>query len=396
MVTLKSFMLLGLLSISFILSGCGGGGDDDTKATLDKYDDTKAVLDLYDDSESHLDEFIDNATGSSGGGGGGTPNGEITYLDCSALDPNKVYFVGTLRFGFAVQYAIIDPESPTRIFCVGFEAPTAYLVSTNGVIYDNAAIRRFLPDELTFSETEKVWAYPEFPQTDDASLSSRNVDSIFLRNNTSVYFQVENRVYSTDQPHSDEDPPYYGNLDGHMHIITPDGGIVFSNDGGNALFYVDPAFNRVQLALPVEGTYAFMSARMHGNDDVWIHVIDSDNNDRRWNLHIPTQLVTDDGVFSSLPSNLSPATSSGVNGSEVRQDVAKMNSSGELVQMAVDATEEGINNHVLLKRSVTITGAPTRPTQVLLTDANYNGDLVWYNDALPYVHLYGGIVITGF
>lgn len=435
MFTSKLPALISVASLSLILCACGGGkseegstldqyddsqsvldayddsqsvldaydnsqsvldGYDGDQSVLDAYDDSQSVLDLYDDSTSVLDSYLDGepgndrgGSGSTGGnnsGGGGSGGGNapaISYLDCTNLNPNKVYLLGALRWGLGVNYALIDPEDPSRIFCVGFEDPSSALISTNGLIYDYAGINLFVQDELEYSTS---WGYPSFPQSDDIELSDEPVDRIYLRDNSTVYYvDFDQNLFSIDQP----EIPYYEFPNRELQIITPDGGLLISNLAGYELDYVDPELNRTQLQLPIEGEFTFMSARMHGSDDVWLHVIDSNDNDRRWNFNISTQTLTDEGVFSGLPENTRVAT----NGSKSHRDVAKMNSDGQLIQMALDDSQEDFYKYVILKRFVE---SAETSTQILLRDSDYTGNFHWDEDEMPYVHIQVGMLITGF
>ncbi len=53
------------------------------------------------------------------------------YLDCSNLDPDKVYLHGTLGEGASYLDALTDPANPT-LFCVGFETTRAGTITEQG------------------------------------------------------------------------------------------------------------------------------------------------------------------------------------------------------------------------------------------------------------------------
>src|SRR5262245_29639048 len=92
--------LTGLILLNTTLVVCGGGAG------------------------SHLDNIIDDSNGGGGGGGGGSGS----YLDCSALDPKKVYLRGSVG-----PEVIVNLDNP-REYCTGLDTylDTRFTISNSG------------------------------------------------------------------------------------------------------------------------------------------------------------------------------------------------------------------------------------------------------------------------
>ena len=105
----KQFLIVGLATC---LLSCGGGD-------VCLYTDTcsaEATTVQEGVVEDGVDEEVDEEVEEGGFLGS-------SYLDCSNLDPDKVYLHGTLSEGAAYLDALTDPENPT-LFCVGFPTST--------------------------------------------------------------------------------------------------------------------------------------------------------------------------------------------------------------------------------------------------------------------------------
>lgn len=361
-----------------------------------------------------------SSSSSGSGGNGAAPS--LTYLDCSNLDPKRVYLLGTLSPGNAI-FALVDVDDPTT-FCVGFvghEGADGLSMSEQGHLigqYTNNEgrhVSKLNQEALLVETTDDSWNW-EYPED-----SSSNDDSLFVPADVTYHFYLKYdesigsdvyyyQRYETGPVYLNTagSEVYYDNPDNlSMISVLSDGTLLMDKD--TDLFVIDPELNKIQLTLPdAEEHFYERTSRSYldsatGNEHIWIIVQDAEfMNDRRWSINTETWEVLDDGLFAALPEMVDPAQYINPNTSKpLRGKYKKIDGNGNLIQVsdylspppnAVGDINSPSYSSVLLRRPIASSG---EEATILHSDAEYPGDFQWKTEPLPFVHIFSGVLVTG-
>lgn len=418
----KIFKLIGFACMSLILFACGGSKDDDS-SVFDSYDDSNSVFDGYDDSSSLLDELISDIEGN-GNGNGNTG----TYLDCSALDPQKVYLIGVVSPNDPTTNVIVDLDDPTN-YCLGLtgDEGNRIVISESGqaiVVIDDDSGEWFATkivqesyDSIPDGIGGYLWGWPQTDRTTNdlpvAELFTQT-NILFLRQDGSmadeIYYPLTytSNTDSTGPTYSTEtgDTPYFDNPNGYELMGTMgDGSLLMSL--GSALYLITPDFTEIALDIPDDAEYSFertsrVFTNSAGNAAVWVLAQDTNfTNDRRLSIDLVTHEVTDDGLFAAVPDYVDPRTQENPEDSPIIGSRKKLDGQGNLVQIAFFLeTPPGSNadvsdkyfQYLVIKRPV---ASSNQESEILVSDADYDGDFTWQLESWPTAHVYGGVLATG-
>jgi len=263
----------------------------------------------------------------TGGGSSMPPISAPDPIDCSNLDPQKVYIFGSLQEDEHL-YAIADVEDATN-FCVGFDEEYTYkgvVNSTGNYIYAVSSfadepILSLTPEELT-KDIDGMWVYPPLASLNDTVLFTPPNDGCGLStievqpDSEEIYYSCPNRIVNTTRAQ-----PYFdigSNAENKILTVLPDGGMLLVDDP-EGIKYVDPNQNEVLLTMPYDSRYIFGNAKQFidsstGNLSVWVAVATNlaefygasgerrEELFRRLKVNITTMVVVDEGGFMPLPS----------------------------------------------------------------------------------------------
>lgn len=283
----------------------------------------------------------DGGTGSVGGGsdgGGSTPTESDTVvsqsLDCSTLDPDSVYFYGTMRWAdenLSVDFgprALAVPDSPLT-FCAAFGQDAIFVddnvqivVSPSGdALYSeqvNGDIYRMSPDEISVSSLDLFNSIAlETMLANDTLISTNPDDDLPERlvadptNDGEVFYQGESSL-----------DPIISSASGGVYY-TPAPGMTLMGaleDGSLLLFnlfqgviHLSPTLVETVLVAPVAGPYEDVDARTKIAPDgtVWFVVaLDGDeDNLMRWRLDPADNSIINEGGFAAVPADITPFAS---------------------------------------------------------------------------------------
>ncbi len=332
---------------------------------------------------------------SQGDGSNGSVDvGSVSYLDCTELNPDKVYLLGTLSPGSG-DPVVVDPENPTRL-CVGFEhdggdgvsasdSPSASAISNSGkIIYSTVTspnIYQMVPEPFASnSNADQILAYPENPIGNDVILMENNISSCgvgtILLNpvNDDIFFTCPN-----SRVHTAADQPYYS-LGDQLLGILPDGSLLTS--GARSLSIISNSLVETSLTLPDSGDVTLdiheNTAKNYvcpesQNNCVWF-LVSVDGVEHRWSLDLTTQLVSDQGAYSAVPEDVT-----------VRFSV-KLDGQGALWQTGAISTTD-----VIMRRALEADGE----TEVVYSEADNEHSGRWTSDPTPFGLMHGSELVTG-
>jgi hypothetical protein len=343
------------------------------------------------------------ATSSSGSVTGGpisstvTPNPSLRFLDCTKLDPDKVYLLGSFGGGYQ---ALIDPENPP-LFCVYFPGVSENLatISKSGsLLYKAKDIYRKTKNDLLggseFDGSAARWFYPADAYKDDTLLFNATTDDAFKRkelftrydpttNSDQVYSQSNDKIFF----HGTSDLPYIDKADGTMLGVMPDGSLLM--DGNSGLYLIDPTLKITKLTFPSSGSFIFHRSKLFtnsatGGQNAWI-LVENQKEFSRWSLDLTTNTIKDDGLFVPLPSNISLDEFTDYGSS-------RLNGIGDLIQIGFDSTQTVKYNYLVMKRPLVSSG---QATSILYRDSDYPGNFGWGIEPNPFVHIQDGSLVIG-
>jgi len=328
--------LLAIILLAGIQLGCGGGEED--------------FSDLL------CDEDCADSTST-------TPPTAINYLDCSNLDPGKVYLRGTFQEGSAGRDAIIDPADPTS-FCLGFPAGASAdgQVSGNGKYIHEEALTIYSMEPEPFDiDPLGAEVYPATPLANDTAILTSPATGcgigLVMNNsdNNITYYSCPNNTI-----HTDASSPYYSLGNGELLSVLADGSMLVGEF--DTLRIVDLALVETPITTPGPVTVSYLTARLFTdpvtfNPSVWVVVEDGANPLQRWSIDLTTLVVTNDGDFSAVPVNIT------------EQDFSsKLDANGDLWQTGRDTTGTFID--VIIERPILSSGVPA---SVVYTEADDDG-----------------------
>jgi hypothetical protein len=358
-----------------------------------------------------LDDLISDIEGNGSQGNG-------TYLDCSALDPDKVYLVGTLTPSSTEADVIVSLDDPT-LYCAGLTGSEsgkitvsdngyAIVISPNGVeatqVVQDALIRIPTPDD------KGEWDFPTNLKDNDPVIAPMRAGAagLFLKHDGStdeIYYPEGpiGAIYSSETG----DTAYFSNPDDLTFMgAMPNGTLLMYKD--SSLYVIDTDLNQTALTPPDNGVYTFENTARSftnaetGNQSAWILVQDSTfKNERRWSIDLVTLEVTDDGAFADAPSYVDLRTPVNDDDEPIRGKFKKLDGSGSLVQIAYyNAPPPGATNDITLniheslviKRPI---GSSSEESVILHSDAEYSGTYEWRKETWPTAHVFSGELLTG-
>ncbi|WP_024461343.1 hypothetical protein [Marinimicrobium sp. LS-A18] len=351
----------------------------------------------------------------NGAGGGGTGTADDINMDCSQLDPDAVYLVGTLQEGAGDRRALIDPTNPEAI-CTGFPDGIAsgpltdmghliYVHHDNNVTADGGAAYRFVQDPLTLDNEGLEWRYPLQPNSNDEALLFSESEQLFVHNDPdSASIDVfQSKLLSLDKVvyRNSEEEPYYrlerfDVFDSQVYMlgVTPDGSLLMG-DSQTGLILVDSDKQLTRLTPAGTPPYRFKeTSRLYidpvtGNQSVWVVLEDFNGPDtrsdwRRWSLDLATLTVTNEGLFAASPQEINRET-----------DEIKLGADGTLWQISYSPLDSNDDLTSYLIRRPTV--ASGESSEVIYSDA-YNPDdtLSWTRQARPFVRIdLSGELVSG-
>lgn len=397
--TIVKLLSAGLISLLF--TGCGG-------------DNAKAVLDGYDQNGSHFDDFVDGATNSNGKGG---------YLDCTALDPDKVYLVGVISPNNSETEVLVNLDNPGE-YCIGLTGTEAnrIVISESGTAIiapesesGNNFATNLVQDSFTTipAGNKSEWEWPSNITINDTQVAELFTDSysLFLKQDGSkspeLYYGDDNEeigspVYSSKTGET----PYYSNPSSLLLMgVMADGSLLMYKDSD--LFIVNPTFEVTQLEIPNNSQYLYeRTSRTFINADghpaVWVLAQDTNfRNERRLSIDLETLTVTDDGLFASVPDYVDPRITEKTDDTPLRGTYKKLDGQGNLVQLAYyksqppgttnDFTRD-LYDSLIIKRPI---ASSSEESKILHSDVEYDGTYSWRQENWPVAHVFSGRLVTG-
>ncbi len=309
----------------------------------------------------------------------------IGSLDCLNLNPDKVYFHGTLQEGAAFLDVIADPDNPST-FCTGFSTyNTSGAISTSGTyIYEDhsgdSIFFAFVPDTFSFNSTTSQFTYPESPLDNDTSLYVNTATGCGVR--TILLHPVTNSIFFScpnDTIHTDAITPYYSLGNGDILGVTPEGSMLIEQ--GTNLILVHDDLTEEQLTLPesdITSPY-FYTAKNYihpdtGNESMWIVAFDGSSSSiiHRWSLDLINLEITDEGAYAAPLENITQY-----------QYSTKINGNGELLMMGT-LNETGFID-VIVKSPMAST---EQSTTIIYSEENETEDQ-------PYALIHISYLVTG-
>lgn len=389
---MKKFCFAILLSLLIISCGGSGGSKSSTSAQS-----TSAA------SSSTPDQSSSTAQSSSA-----SSLSTAEKIDCTKLDPLKIYMLGTLNDSSSDRvYAIADPLDPLD-FCVGFSNSylhSAVISSEGKLIYANSNTLHFyqmvpdalikVPNDDTTDPDDFLWQYPTSTTENDNIVFTSNAPGCGLQyfklmpSTNSIYYSCPTQIINTEAVDS-----YYdlgSTSENSLLSVLPDGSLfVFTFE--EKLKIVDASRNETVLTMPSSiADPVCNSARQFIDEQtqeekIWVECYDrnyyssqDENLHRRYTVNIATKNIQDDGVFSPVP-----------NGTRGYLD-GKFDSEGNLWQNGDLLNNPSIN--VVIKRPLQGTAA-----ELIYTEASYTGTGDWRNEQTPFVRLTNSsnLLITGY
>lgn len=347
--------------MSLILVACGGGDGS-----------------AFQNKANNLNHISTSASTSSVGSGG--IDITYTYLNCSALDPAKVYLFGTITADTVVYHALMDLEDPEHKFCVAFEGrltPAKPTISEAGSLLfldGNNSIVKMNQEDMDHDIQATGWAYPHQPSINDETLITGGKTNIFvmpLINSADIYTQDT----------SANPPLIFRNSDSTAYFtpdcanckllgVMPDGSLLMSNDAG--LYLVDINLTQTPLTSPVaiDGSFKFYSAKLNrAAGTVWVALESGTDTpiNSRWTIDLTSQTVTDDGAYAGLPGGITAYATE-----------YKINNSGDLIQLGYSDS----SNFAIFQRPLQSSGTATA-----LLYADPKSTKYWAQETVPLVHV---------
>lgn len=292
-----------------------------------------------------------------------TPPTASNSLDCSNLDPGKVYLRGTLQEGVAGRDAIIDPADPAS-FCLGLPvgASADGQVSGDGKYIHAEALTIYSMESEPF-DTDPFGAqiYPATPLANDTALLTTTAAAcgigLIMNNpdNNITYYSCPNNTI-----HTEASVPYYSLGNGALLSVLADGSMLVGVF--DTLKIVDTVLVETTITTPGPVSVRYLTARLFVdpvtlNPSVWLVVENGVNPLQRWSIDLTTRVVTNDGDFSTVPANITEDKFS-----------SKLDGDGDLWQMGSDTT--GIFIDVIIERPILSSGVPAT---VVYTEADDDG-----------------------
>ena len=301
-------------------------------------------------------------------------------LDCSNLNPNRVYLRGTLQEGFAGRDAIIDPADPTS-FCLGLPIGSAAdgQVSGNGKYIHAEALTIYSMEPEPFdTDVFGNEFYPATPLANDTALLTTTAPAcgigLIMNNpdNNVTYYSCPNNTI-----HTEASVPYYNLGNSDLLSVLADGSMLLGLF--DTLRIVDTLLVETPIATPGPATVRYLTAKLYDdpitlNPSVWLVVDDGTNPLQRWSIDLTTLAVTNDGDFSAAPPNITEQNFS-----------SKLDGNGDLWQTGFDFTAVPTAD-VIIRRPILSSGAPAT---VVYTEANDD------NTAPYFVRMHGSNLFTG-
>ncbi|TRX55712.1 hypothetical protein FNN08_08770 [Thalassomonas sp. M1454] len=305
-------------------------------------------------------------------------NAEQQTLDCNALDPNKIYLLGTLQENTR-YYGIVDPSNP-HDFCVGLikdhliEGQIAstgrYLYSDSG--FPNKNFYAFMYQEIS-RDDNGYWVYPDANLSDEVIIHTAKAEGcgfsrmlvvpgieelVYSCPNRTFYDQTGNEIYDTGTTSINR-----------LLAVFPDGGLlVFTAEKG--IIYVDANLDETVLNMPYAYDWTYYSgarqfiAPESGDTKVWLAYYKSNtnvNDSIRLTINLSTMEVLEDGYFSDMPS-----------GYNADIDTSKLDLEGNLWQIAYHQDDR--DKRIIVKRPVASSG---RQAKVIYNHETLEGSEIY-------------------
>lgn len=373
------------------------------------------------------DRTTGDATPDSGGGSssgssssnGGTPGGGSTddiTMNCSELDPDTVYLLGSFQDYRGDRRVLIDPEEPEAL-CTAFpdginagaitnSGALFYVHHDNNVTFDGGAVYELVPEPLLLSNDGLEWTYPFNPSGNDEVLAYAQSTNLFGHHSSSAPEVVDiyqAKLQSSDKViyRNDESDPYYTlerfhAFDSQVYMlgVMPDGSLLMG-DSQTGLILVSTDQQLTRLDAPGEPPYRFNETSrlftddVTGNQSVWVVLrefngADTPSDWRRWSLDLTTQIVSDDGLFASAPQEIGTET-----------DELKLDAQGVLWQIAYSPldTEDNLTSYLVRKP----TQASGLSSAIIYSDADNPDDTrSWSRQERPFARIgLSGELVTG-
>lgn len=388
---------LATLSI-LLLASCGGSGGSSIPS--------QPPSPIQSSSSAQSSSSIQSSSSEQSSSSSSTPIAE--KIDCTKLNPSKVYMLGTLSESSSEHVlAIADPANPLD-FCIGLSYSYIYsaVISSAGkLIYANSNPSHFyqmvsdalvkVPNDETADPDDFLWQYPSSTADNDTIIFTSHLGCglqyIKLMPSTDrIYYSCPNQIINTELVDS-----YYdlgSTYENSLLSVLPDGSLfVFTFE--DKLKIVDPSRNETVLTMPLSiPNPVCKSARQFIDDQtkerkIWVECYDRDyyssqdeNLHRRYTINIATKNIQDDGVFSPAP-----------NGARGYLD-GKFDGEGNLWQNG-DMYPNNPSINVVVKRPV-----KGKAAELIYTEASYTGTGDWRKDEKPFVRLKNsnGLLITGY
>lgn len=259
------------------------------------------------------------------------PTVELGSLDCSDLNPSRVYIRGSFTQAETGLDAIVDTAS-LNDFCVGFddhnESVPALVTSDGRYIYingdlDNAEIYELQQDPYEFSFVAKGNVYPAMPLDNDTLMSTATctVEDVALSpvDDTLFYTCSDTNMINTVIGE------YATHPGGRLIGVGGDGTLIFGDIASSEfhLLATDLSIATIDFPDQITNMYqsrAFIDANT-GNSSVWIAVHDGDEFSR-WSVDLVTQMLVENGAFVSERNDFTSMTA---------PQLVKLDSGGRLI-----------------------------------------------------------------
>lgn len=380
-----------MLPLLFLVS-CGGSGGGKTSDSVQSTSSTSVSAQASSSIQSS------NASSLSTTG----------KIDCTKLDPSKIYMLGTLTESQSEYVlAIADPTNPSD-FCVGFSNSYIYsaVISSDGkIIYANSNTSHFyqmvpdtlsrVPDDDTADPNDLLWQYPSSTADNDTVIFTSQLGcglQVFklMPSTDRIYYSCPNQIINTELVDN-----YYDlgstSENSLLSVLTDGSLLVFTFE--EKLKIVDASRNETVLTMPssIPDPVCNSARRFIDNqskeEKVWVECYDrnyyssqNENLHRRYTVNIATKNIQDDGVFSPAP-----------NGARGYLD-GKFDGEGNLWQSG-DMYPNNPSINVVVKRPV-----KGKAAELIYTEASYTGTGDWRKDETPFVLLTSsnGLLITGY
>jgi hypothetical protein len=373
-IIIKLVVLLGLSVL--LLSACGGDGESvpspgtEAKGPISSSGDT-----------STTSSPGSSSNGSSTSASSGSSDPQISYLDCDALDPDKVYVFGQLDQGFLTGTDVIfAPEDPNT-FCLGFKrgANDAGLITPSGnyIWASFPDVVRLVQDELLWNGEE--WEYPRSPDSDDAALFEpvTTIGSFFLATETGDFFYRNHRkgeIYTSGSTEIYDWRAMRNTLLG----VTPNGDLVFGHGSGVTILQADKTDidatnpDGLDSGLDFGGRMKLFNDPASGNLSAWLYVEYKDDTENRWTIDLVNLSITDDGQYAAIPDGVT------ITVNPVDQNV--FDGQGNLWQQGY-IVEGETRYDVIIKRPL---ASSSMASTVEYSEASNTGGLDWKVETSPY------------